>query len=88
MIAALRLLGDRRGELGRDHHAVGDRDGAGRDCGLRCALDLDQALPAGADRVEQRVVAEPRDLDADQLGGADHQRALGDGDLDAVDGQR
>ena len=38
---------------------------------------LDQALPAGADRLEQRVVAEPRDLDADQLGGPDHQGALG-----------
>jgi hypothetical protein len=39
--------------------------------------DLDQALTAGADRLQQRVVAEPRDLDADLLGGADHQRALG-----------
>ena len=48
---------------------------------LALALDLDQALPAGADRVEQRVVAEPRDLDADQLGGANHQRALGHADL-------
>ena len=38
--------------------------------------------------VEQRVVAEPRDLHADLLGGADHQGALGHADLDAVDGQR
>ena len=84
--ALLRLVGDRGGELGPDHHAVGDGGGAGRQR-LALALDLDQALPAGAHRVEQRVVAEPRDLDADQLGGADHQRALGHPDLDAVDGQ-
>ena len=44
---------------------------------LRGAAHLDQALAAGADRREQRVVAEPRDLDADLLGGADHQRVLG-----------
>ena len=60
--------------------------------GMRPAVagvgDVDQALAAGADRLEQRVVAEPRDLDADLLGGADHQRALGHADLDAVDGQR
>ena len=62
-------------------------DGAGRQR-LGLALDLDQALPAGADRVEQRVVAEPRDLDADQLGGADDQGALGHLHLEAVDGQR
>ena len=55
---------------------VGDRDGARRHR-LALALDLDQALPAGADRIEQRVVAEPRDLDAHQLGGPNHQRALG-----------
>jgi hypothetical protein len=30
--------------------------------GLGWPCDLDQALPAGADRVEQRVVAEPRHL--------------------------
>ena len=37
--------------------------------------------------VEQRVVAEARDLHADLLGGADDQGVLGDADLDAVDGQ-
>ena len=68
-----------------DHHAVGAGDGAGGDR-LALALHLDDALAAGAGRVEQRVVAEAGDLDAEQLGGADHQRALGDGDLDAVDG--
>ena len=35
--------------------------------------------------VEQRVVAEPRDLDADLLGGPDHQRALGHAHAHAVD---
>ena len=56
---------------------VGDRRRAGGQR-LALALDLDEALPARADRVEQRVVAEARDRDAEQLGGADHQRALGD----------
>src|SRR5262245_66620457 len=32
------------------------------------------------------MVAEPRDLDAQHLGGSDHQRALWHGELDAVDG--
>src|SRR6185312_7860441 len=59
--------------------------------GARCqrltlALDVHQALPAGADRVEQRMVAEPRNRDADLLGRPDHQGALGHGDLVAVDG--
>ena len=65
------------GGLGVHDHALGDRERAG---GLRLRAaavagvgDVDQALAAGADRVEQRVVAEPRDLDADLLGGADHQ---------------
>ena len=44
---------------------------------LALPLDLDQALPARADRIKQWVVAEPRDLHADQLGGANHQSALG-----------
>ena len=50
--------------------------------------DLDQALAARAGGCEQRVVAEPRDLDAEVLGGADDQRALGHLGLDAVDGER
>ena len=87
IIAALGLLGDRRRQLGVHHHAVGAGRGARRRR-LGLALDLDQALPAGADRVEQRVVAEPRDLDAELLGGPDHQRPLGHGDLEPVDGDR
>ena len=76
-----------------DDHAVGDRQRA-RGLRLREAAtvagvrDVDQALAARADRREQRVVAEARDLDADLLGGADHQGVLGDLDDDAVDGQR
>jgi hypothetical protein len=81
----LRLVRDRRGELRVDHHAVGDRGGAGGHR-LALALHLDQALPAGADRVEQRVVAEARDLDADALRRPDDQLTLGHPHLDAVDG--
>jgi hypothetical protein len=55
---------------------------------LGLALDLDEAGAAGGDRLEQRVVAEPGDLDADLFGGADDQRALGHDDVDAVDGHR
>ena len=69
------------------HHAVGDRLGAGGDR-LALALHLDQALPAGAGRGQQRVVAEPRDRDAHLLGDPDDQRALGRRHLDAVDGER
>ncbi len=52
---------------------------------LALALDVHQALPAGAGRGQQRVVAEPRDRDAQLLGDPDHQRPLGRLDLDAVD---
>jgi hypothetical protein len=68
--ALLGLVGHRRRELGLDDHAVRHRDGARRHR-LGLALHLDQTLPAGADRVQERVVAEPRHLDADQLGSAD-----------------
>ena len=59
-----------RSVLGLDDHAVGDRHAcSGLRLGHRPAahLDLDQALPAGAGRLEQRVVAEPRDGDAEPL---------------------
>ena len=82
--AVLGLVGGLRGVLGAHHHALGDGDGAAGHR-LALALDLDQALPARADRVEQRVVAEPRDLHAQQFGGANHQRALGNRHLDVVD---
>src|SRR6185437_14350519 len=85
--AALRLLRHRRGELGAHDHAVGAHGGA-RGGRLGLALYVHQALPAGADGLQQRVVAEPRDLDAELLGGPDDQRALGHGDLEAVDGDR
>ena len=67
-------------------HAVGDGLGARGDR-LALALDLDQALPAGAGRRQQRVVAEAGDLDANLLGDPDQQRTLGRGDLDPVDGE-
>ena len=55
---------------------------------LALALDLHVALAAGADRLQQRVVAEARDLDAQLLGGADDQRARRHGHLLAVDRER
>jgi hypothetical protein len=81
----LRLLGHRRGEMGAHLHPVG---AGGRARGERLGLPfhLDEALPARAHRIEQRMVTEPGDLDSEQLGGADHQHALGHGDLEAVDG--
>src|SRR5690606_28250759 len=66
-------------------HPVGDHRGA-RGERFALALDLDEALAARADRFEQRVIAEPRDLDPDQFGGTDHESALGHGDLGVVDG--
>ena len=79
-----------RGVLRLHHHALGHRDRAG---GLRLREaaavarvgDVDQALPAGADGREQRVVAEARDLDPGLLGRPDHQRALGHGHVMSVD---
>ena len=88
---ALSATGD---ECWRAHdHARGDRQRAGRlrlrDRPAVAGIGhVDQALAARTDRVEQRVVAEARDLDADLLGGPDHQGALGHGDLDVVDRQR
>ena len=81
------LQRDVGGDLGLDLHALGDGDGA-RGLRLGLALDLDQAHAARGDRLEERVVAEARHGDAELLGGADHQRALGHGDVDAVDGHR
>jgi len=92
-VPVLGLVGDRRGDLGLHHHPGSDLERAG---GLRLGDrpavagvgDLDQALSAGADRVEQRMVAEPWNLGADQLGGPDHQSPLRHAHLDVVDGQR
>ena len=83
--AGLRFLRHPGGELGAYHHALGAHGGTG---GHRLALafHLDQALPASADRVQQGMVAEPGNLDAEQLGRPDHQRSLRHGHLEAVDG--
>ena len=57
-------------------------------CGLGMpSISMRQARQA-ATGLEQRVVAEARDLDAEHLGGADDQRALGHAHLDAVDDDR
>src|SRR6185312_1396681 len=82
---ALCLLDDGGGELGAHHHALGARRDAGGQR-LALALHLDQALTAGADRIEQRVVAEPRDRDAEQLRGPDDQGSLRHADLEPVNG--
>ncbi len=82
----LRLGSDGRGELGAHDHVGrhGRRTGGDR---LALPLDLDDALPAGPDGVQQRMVAEPWDLDPEELGRTDDQRSLGNADRLAVDGQ-
>jgi hypothetical protein len=92
-VALLGLVGNRRRMLAAHHHAGCNRQ---RARGLRlwhrptiaCVRDLDQALPARTDGVQQRVIAKARDLYADLLSSANHQGAFGHGDLDIVDGQR
>ena len=60
------------------HRARGLRLGHRADVALAVGhRDVDEALAARPDRVEQRVVAEARDLDADGLGGPDDEGALG-----------
>ena len=85
--ALLALARDVAGQV-RAHLHVGRAHGSAGHQRLRHALDLDHALAAGPDGVQQRVVAEARDDRPELLGGADHERPLGDGDLLAVDGQR
>src|SRR5688572_22082548 len=48
-------------------------------------LDLDQTHPAGANRLQLRVVAEDRDLDPDLLGRLDQQHPFRNRHLAAVD---
>ena len=57
--------------------SVQEACGLGKRLAVAGVGDVDQALAARADRREQRVVAEARDLDADLLGGADDQGVLG-----------
>ena len=81
------LLGDLglgAGVLGLDLHVLGDIQRAGG-LWLGHAFDLDQTLAAGGHRVQQRMVAEPGDLDAHLLGGPDDERALRYRDRLAVD---
>src|SRR5829696_1532986 len=91
-VPALRLVGNRRGELSLDLHSRRNFEGAG---GLRLGDGtpgasighLNEALPARADRVKQRMIAEPWHLDADELGGANDQGAFGHRYLDVIDRQ-
>ena len=91
-LGAIHHLG---GVLGLDDHARGDGLrtrglGLGHEAQLtRVAVghaDLDQALAARGHGSQQRVVTETRDPDAGLLGRADHERALGDRNLNVVDG--
>src|SRR6266550_2580351 len=79
--AALDLAGG-----GLDLHAVLARADAGGGVGGRA--DVDHAHPADADRVETLVVAQDRDVDSGLFGRRPDGRALGDGDLTAVDRER
>ena len=73
--------------LGVNHKAVHGRRGAGRRR-AGAALDLDQAEPAGAERVDHVGGAEFRDLRAGFHRRAHDRGALGHRDALAVDGQR
>ena len=93
--AALGAVDHLGGVLRLDDHARGDGLrtrglGLGHEAQLaRVAVghaDLDQALAARGHGGQQRVVAETRDPDAGLLGRADHERALGDRNLNVVDG--
>ena len=72
--------------LGVHHHVVGDRGGAGGDR-FTLSLDVDQALAAGADGCEQRMVAEPGIWMPACSAARMIKRALGNLDLGSVDGE-
>src|SRR4051794_28892577 len=80
-------MGGLGGVLGPHHHPRRHRRRA-RGEELALPLDLDVTLPARPHRLQERVVAEPWDLDADLLGRPDDQGALGHRHLLAVDRQR
>ena len=93
--AALGAVDNLGGVLGLDDHARGDGLrtrglGLGHEAQLaRVAVghaDLHEALAACGHGGQQRVVTETRDPDAGLLGRADHERALGDRNLNVVDG--
>ena len=93
--AALGAIHHLGGVLGLDDHARGDGLRTrglwlGHEAQLaRVAVghaDLHEALAACGHGSQQRVVTETRDPDAGLLGRADHERALGDRNLNVVDG--
>src|SRR5262249_2330603 len=83
----LSLVGGGGRQLRAYDHPVGGH-GSARRHRFALAFNLNQALSARADGVEQGVIAESRDLDAYQLRRPDHQRALRHRQLDVVDGHR
>ena len=95
-LTLLGLIRQGRGVLGRNDHAGRGLEGArGLRLGHRAHVavavgcgHVDEALAARADRLEERVVAEARDLDPDLLGRADDERSLRNRGLDAVDHER
>ena len=91
-VPALRLVRDRGGELRLDLHTRCDFEGAGGlwlgDWTPRATIGhLDQALPTGADRLEQRMITKARYFDSNELRRTNHQGALGHRHLDVVDGE-
>ena len=93
--AALGAVDNLGGVLGLDDHARGDGLrtrglGLGHEAQLARVpvghADLHEALAACGHRGQQRVVTETRDPNAGLLGRADHERALGDRNLNVVDG--
>ena len=74
------------GRVGLHDHAVGHRRGARGD-ERAGALDLDQADPAGADRLDVFEVAQARHLRAGLPGGLQDGGAVWDLDLDVVYGE-
>ena len=91
--SALRLGRDLRRALGVDLHAGRDGLSAGGhglgpfrdDAVAPGARDLDEALPAGAGGLEQRMVAKARNAHAYFLGRADDEGSRGNLDVLAVD---
>jgi hypothetical protein len=66
----LSLLRHLTGVLGLHHHAIADWDRAGG-LWLSLALNFNQAHSAGSDRVQQRMITEPRNCGSQHFGYAD-----------------
>ena len=84
-LGQLRTVAVELGRRGLDLHPVLTRPHAGRRVDAR--PDIDDAHATHADGVVALVVAKDRNLDPDLPGGRPDRRALGHGDLLAVDGE-